>query len=142
MNSVIEKEKSWNESSILDPSEKQYYKVLSFWSRIKHQLKGSTRIMKENHFRIIKPNNPPYPRRLINISNKVDNTKYKWYSFVLLFLYFEFSQFSNLNYLLLCVSQFFPALKVGKLIRILDFLCDTTSNHFNTQILRRNRATL
>lgn len=68
--------------------------------------------------RIVKINERPYPRFLTESSNKIDNTKYNVFNFVFLFLYYEFSQFSNLYYLLLSVSQFFEPLQVGDITRL------------------------
>lgn len=142
MNSFSEKDKSNNESTVLDPSEKRYYKPQSLWSRFKLQMESSKHQPLYNGYRIIKPGQPPYPRILFGSSNKVDNTKYKWYNFIALFLYFEFSQFSNLNYLLLCVSQFFPTLKVGILIRISNIIHNAIGYHTSVKGFRRRSPTL
>lgn len=129
MDSFSEREKSSSESEGLNPLERQYYKEQSFWSRLKLQLKGKDRRLNSLGYKIVKPNRKQYPCRLVPSTNKIDNTKYTWYNFIVLFLYFEFSQFSNLNYLLLCISQFFPALKVGRLTRLHGIVHSTVSHN-------------
>lgn len=118
MDSYNERDATVNEHTGLNSAEKQFYRPQSFCSRLRLQMKSGRRRPNSLGYRIVKPRSRPYPSLLFEPSNRVDNTKYTWYNFVLLFLYFEFSQFSNLNYLLLCVSQFFPALKVGGLTRL------------------------
>ena len=81
--------------------------------------------------RIIKPHKDPYPKYLLQPDNRIDNTKFAWYNFVVLFLYYEFSQFSNFYYLLLTISQFFKPLQVGGLKRLLDILCRSFSCNFD-----------
>ena len=61
----------------------------------------------------VKPFQKCYPRGLWMTQNVIDNTKFSWYSFIPIFLYMEFSDFSNLYYLLLTATQFIPALSVG-----------------------------
>jgi phospholipid-translocating ATPase len=51
-----------------------------------------------------------------NRSNKVDNRKYTWFSFVPLILYNQFSFFFNLYFLFLCITQLIPAFKVGFMV--------------------------
>ena len=142
MNSFSDKERSTSESTEFDPTEKQYYKQQSIWSRLKLQINRYKNQDVTSHYRIVKPGKAHFPRVLFDISNKVDNTKYKWYNFMLLFLYFEFSQFSNLNYLLLCVSQFFPALKVGRFTRLFDIVHNPFSNNSVFEVFRRSGSAL
>ena len=47
--------------------------------------------------------------------NKLDNTKYNLFTFIPLVLFDQFKFFFNLFYLTICVSQFYPPLKVGKI---------------------------
>lgn len=142
MNSFSDKERSTNESTHLNGSDKEYYAPQSLWSQFKLQMKNPRQRSLDSEYRIVKPGKPAYPRVLFGASNKVDNTKYKWYNFMLLFLYFEFSQFSNLNYLLLCVSQFFPALKVGGFIRLLDIVSYTAVGDITAASAGRDSSTL
>ena len=53
------------------------------------------------------------PRRFP--SNKLKNTKYNFLTFIPVVLYNQFKFFFNLFFLLICLSQLFPPLKVGKL---------------------------
>lgn len=46
-------------------------------------------------------------------SNKLVNTKYNVFTFIPVVLYNQFKFFFNLFFLLICLSQLFPALKVG-----------------------------
>lgn len=46
-------------------------------------------------------------------TNKLVNTKYNILSFIPVVLYNQFKFFFNLFFLLICLSQLFPALKVG-----------------------------
>ena len=52
----------------------------------------------------------PYSRT----SNRVDNRKTNILTFIPILLLNEFKQFLNLYFLILCLSQFVPALQVGK----------------------------
>jgi phospholipid-translocating ATPase len=52
------------------------------------------------------------PRRFP--SNKINNTKYNILTFIPVVLYHQFKFFFNLFFLLICLSQMIPALKVGK----------------------------
>ena len=53
------------------------------------------------------------PTELAGQTNERNNQKYSLYTFLFKFLYEQFSNFSNLYFLLLAVSQFVPALQVG-----------------------------
>ena len=46
-------------------------------------------------------------------SNKLSNTKYNVITFIPVVLYHQFKFFFNLFFLLICLSQLIPALKVG-----------------------------
>ena len=52
------------------------------------------------------------PKR--HVSNKLDNTKYNVLTFIPVVLYHQFKFFFNLFFLIICISQFIPPLKVGK----------------------------
>ena len=45
--------------------------------------------------------------------NKVTNTKYNLLTFIPVVLYNQFKFFFNLFFLIICLSQFYPPLKVG-----------------------------
>ena len=47
-------------------------------------------------------------------SNKIRNQKYNMISFIPVVLFNQFKFFFNLFFLLICLSQFIPPLKVGK----------------------------
>jgi len=51
------------------------------------------------------------PKRHLN--NKIDNTKYNCLTFIPVVLFNQFKFFFNLFFLLICLSQFIPPLKVG-----------------------------
>lgn len=53
------------------------------------------------------------PKRHVN--NKIDNTKYNIITFIPVVLFHQFKFFFNLFFLLICLSQLIPPLKVGKL---------------------------
>lgn len=57
-------------------------------------------------------NGSTQPRRFV--SNKVVNQKYNIITFIPIVLFNQFKFFFNLFFLLICMSQFIPALKVGK----------------------------
>ena len=68
----------------------------------------------KNNFtkRVIKPKGRrTYPP--CYTTNKVDNMKYGFLFFIPKFFYQQFKYFFNFYYLCLCVSQFFPSLKIG-----------------------------
>lgn len=46
-------------------------------------------------------------------SNKLSNTKYNIITFIPVVLYHQFKFFFNLFFLLICLSQLYPPLKVG-----------------------------
>lgn len=50
------------------------------------------------------------------MSNKVNNRRYSFLSFLPLFLFNEYKYFCNLYFLLIALSQFFPPFKVGLLV--------------------------
>ena len=85
----------------------------TFLERLKLSIKLSLSRNFQLSEKIVSPFRGESPETLIANSNKVDNCKYSWYSFVPLFLFNEFRQFSNLYYLLLCLSQFYPPFQVG-----------------------------
>ena len=105
------------------------YQQFTFYQRLSATWKKLIRKNFSFENRIIKPNYVPYPRYLFNPDNKIDNTKFTWYNFIPLFLYYEFSQFSNFYYLLLTITQFFKPLQVGFIIRIFDFVHRTFDHH-------------
>lgn len=51
------------------------------------------------------------------LSNKVDNTKYNCLTFIPMVFFHQFKHFLNFYFLLIALSQFVPALRVGFLIR-------------------------
>lgn len=56
-------------------------------------------------------------------ANIVRNQKYNFATFVPLVLYEQFKFFFNLYFLLVALSQFIPALKIGASRRLLNFAC-------------------
>jgi len=54
------------------------------------------------------------------VHNKIDNTKYNLLTFVPVVLFHQFKFFFNLFFLLICLSQLIPSLKVGTLSLITD----------------------
>ena len=79
------------------------------WYNLKRYL-GCT-ISKEQ--RVLRLNGSTLPRSFC--SNKLNNQKYNVLTFVPLVLLNEFKFFFNMFFLLIALSQFVPALKVGKL---------------------------
>lgn len=84
-----------------------------FCTRLKNSLAGVFTRRKLAKTKLVKPFGGETESTLFRASNKLDNKKYSWYSFVPKFLFSEFIQFANLYYLLLSVSQFFPKYEVG-----------------------------
>ena len=107
---------------ITNDLEAQKYKNPSFFSRLSATWKKLMNKDFDFESRVIKPQKPPSPAYLFQPDNNIDNTKFTWYNFIFLFLYYEFSQFSNFYYLILSISQFFKPLQVGRLMRIHDIL--------------------
>ncbi len=54
------------------------------------------------------------PRKYL--SNQIKNQKYNLITFIPVVLFNQFKFFFNLFFLLICLSQFIPPLKVGKLL--------------------------
>ena len=52
-------------------------------------------------------------------SNKINNRRYSLLSFIPIVLFDQFKYFFNLFFLMICISQFFEALRVGFLISYL-----------------------
>jgi phospholipid-translocating ATPase len=52
-------------------------------------------------------------------SNKINNQRYNFFSFLPIVLFDQFKYFFNMFFLLVCISQFFDALRVGFLISYL-----------------------
>ena len=55
-----------------------------------------------------------YPKTYI--SNQIDNTKFNFLTFMPVFLFNEYKNFSNLYFLVLAITQLFPILSVGFII--------------------------
>lgn len=108
--------------SLIDRHEKEHYQPQSLKSRLKLSVNSFLRRPSPFNFRIVKPDNPSFPRSLFPPTNIMNNNKYTLFNCLFLFLYYEFSMFSNFYYLLLCVTQFFNVLKVGWLKRLSDQL--------------------
>lgn len=94
-----------------------YYKVnplltqqLNFFSKLPYYFKKSKET-KEHSFRVVRNDKKYYPPVLT--SNKVDNTRYNFLTFLPKFLFNQFKYFFNFYYLLLCISQLIPPLKIG-----------------------------
>lgn len=102
---------------LLEENEKAHYHTMSSFAKMRNSLKKLFNKDFTFEKRIVKMHKKPYPRYLNNETNLVDNTKYTWFNFIFLFLYYEFSQFSNFYYLLLCITQFIGPLQVGLLNR-------------------------
>lgn len=105
------------ETLLLSHVEKERYEPQDLKSRVKLSLKSTFNKTFSLASRTIKFDMPPFPRFLNNETNYIDNNKYKWYTFLFLFLYYEFREFSNFYYLLLCITQFFEPLQVGGIKR-------------------------
>lgn len=103
---------------LLEENEKEHYRNQSLFSRMQYSFKSTFDKQFQLDKRVLKLSKKPYPRYLNNQTNVINNKKYTWYNFIFLFLYYEFSEFSNFYYLLLCITQFVDILQVGKLIRI------------------------
>lgn len=67
-----------------------------------------------NHPRVIFFDHRRTPRRYPG--NQINNKKYNFLTFIPIVLYNQFKQFYNLFFLLIMISQMFPALRVGFLI--------------------------
>lgn len=113
MNTNIVMENEDERQHLLSEFETEKYIEQDFKSRIKYSFNSIFKKDFEVRNRIIKFNKKPYPHFLNNETNYIDNNKYKWYTFIFLFLYYEFREFSNFYYLILCVTQFFDVLAVG-----------------------------
>ena len=99
---------------------KRHYIEPSFREKIKFTFRRG-KIPPE---RFINPGVGFYPRGLFLSSNQTDNTKFTWYTFLPIFLYQEFSDFSNVYYLILTMSQFINVLSVGyKISYIFPLAC-------------------
>ena len=114
------------EKLFLDDTLKANYKKPSLMEKLKYSLKKRNQY--EKYY--IKPFNNYSPRGFSIENNKVNNTKYTYINFLFLFLFYEFSDFSNFYYLLLALTQFYPPLEVGfkisyvlPLLAILFFRC-------------------
>ena len=107
---------------LLADTEKEHHQPQTLKSRLRLSFLSTFSKKFTLDTRTIKFNTPPFPRFLNNETNYTDNNKYKWYTFLFLFLYYEFREFSNFYYLILCITQFFEPLQVGGLKRIQDQL--------------------
>jgi phospholipid-translocating ATPase len=67
----------------------------------------SKKQVSERHIHLSGSSNSPI------ISNSVVNTKYNIFTFIPLFLYYQFSQPLNIVFLLIALTQFYPPLQVG-----------------------------
>lgn len=141
MNSIIPRPKHSENRLLLDRGETELYARQSFSARLRNSFERAFSRRFALHRRVIKIDAAPYPGFLSERSNMIDNTKYSAFNFVFLFLYYEFSQFSNLYYLLLSASQFFRPLQVGTLTRLQSIIHFTISNHPLFQTGRGDRAT-
>ena len=70
-------------------------------------------IKSKDKYKIIRFPNQSYPYS--NSSNRVDNRKTNVITFLPMLLITEFKQFLNFYFLMLCLSQFYEPLRVGKL---------------------------
>ena len=52
------------------------------------------------------------------MSNKIDNTRYNWFTFVPMVFYNQFKHFLNLYFLAIALMQFYQPLRVGGLSRL------------------------
>ena len=103
----------WNvEDNMINLIEKRKYsnfKKPYFWEKLKFSISKQ----KTNINLFIKPFEGVYPRGIFESKNEINNTKFSVFSFIFIFLYMEFSDFSNIYYLFLTITQFFPLLSVG-----------------------------
>lgn len=80
-----------------------------FFTRCRYKLSRKRQHLQP--YRIIKPRNQLWPG--ISNNNKIINTKYNILTFLPCFFYDQFKYFFNFYYLCLCLSQFYPPLKIG-----------------------------
>lgn len=80
-----------------------------FFTRCRYKLSRKRQFTQE--YRILKPRNMMWPP--ISNNNKIVNTKYNILTFLPCFFYDQFKYFFNFYYLCLCLSQFYPPLKIG-----------------------------
>ena len=97
------------ENKLLDDSQKGEFVKQSIFSKLKYSLTKKNNIHKYH----LKPFEGYSPHGLFTETNKVNNTKYNFLTFIFVFLFYEFSDFSNFYYLLLALTQFYPPLEVG-----------------------------
>ena len=97
------------ENILLDETLKSEFQKQSFFSKLKYSLKKKNNL----HKYYLKPFQGYSPHGIFKETNKVNNTKFNYLTFIFVFLYYEFSDFSNFYYLLLTLTQFYPPLSVG-----------------------------
>jgi len=78
------------------------FQVPGFKNKLLYSLQRFKNIKEEE--RIIRAGKGVYPRGIFLTSNQINNTKFTWYTFIFVFLYQEFSDFSNMYYLMLTVT--------------------------------------
>lgn len=88
---------------------KTYTESDGFFARCRYKLSRKRQFTQE--YRILKPRNLMWPP--ISNNNKIVNTKYNILTFLPCFFYDQFKYFFNFYYLCLCMSQFYPPLKIG-----------------------------
>ena len=84
------------------------YRKATFWDKLKSFFGYEKKI----DYKIVRYKKESYPYS--KASNCIDNRKTSIITFIPKLLYNEFKQFLNFYFLILCLSQFVPALQVGK----------------------------
>lgn len=102
---------SWTTRSSVARSLKQHRKV-SFWQNFKHWLFQTI----QTQPRTIQSNSEVFPKNFI--SNRIDNSRYNFVTFIPMVFYNQFKHFLNLYFLIIALMQFYEPLRVGSLIRI------------------------
>lgn len=95
--------------SIGPDSNEPYFREAGFCSKLYYRC-----CRKKQHalsYRVLKRDNKLYPP--ISNDNTIKNTKYNIITFFPLFFFNQFKYFFNFYYLCLCLSQFYPPLKIG-----------------------------
>lgn len=89
-----------NMINLIDKRKYSNFKKPYFWERLKFSI--SKKHLNRDLF--IKPFEGVYPRGLFQSINEINNTKFSVFSFLFIFLYMEFSDFSNIYYLFLTIT--------------------------------------
>ena len=129
--------------NLINIEEKESFENPTFIkSSIKAKIASFCGFKSKNRYKIVRFPKQTFPYS--NTSNRVDNRKTNIFTFIPKLLINEFKQFLNLYFLILCFSQFIPALQVGKLnfesfnLRLPDQLHHPFSSHSDYSLFRRD----